>query len=306
MKKVFNKLLQLFLTLFVISTLLFFILRFLPGSPFDEEIALSPEVKQSIEAYYKLDQPIYVQYLSYMKGLLSGDLGESYKFQGLSVNTILAQTLPSTLALGLMALLFSYFVGVILAISSINPKKPLWNKSVQFFSNAASSIPNFLSAPLLILIFSFWLDLLPPALWEGPSYYILPVVALSLRPMSLIIRLLRYSGLESIRADYVRMALAKGVSTSAILFKHVLKNSLIPLLAISGSLFAQILSGSFIIEQIFAVPGLAKYFVESVTNRDYTLVIGLSLVYSIILVTANMFFDLLVQIIDPRIQREAS
>lgn len=305
MKKVLHALAQVFITVFAIATLLFFLLRSLPGGPFDEENVLPPEIKQKIEAQYKLDKPVYVQYFYYIKDLAQGHLGESYKFQGKSVNEILKQTLPSTLLLGVMTLFFSYIVGIVLGLSSINPQTPLWNSSVQFFANAASSVPTFLAAPLLILVFSFWFDLLPPALWEGPSYYILPVLSLSLRPLSLIVRLLRYSGLESIKADYVRMAMAKGASLNTILFKHVFKNSVIPLLAISGSLFAQILSGSFVVEQIFAVPGLAKYFLESVVNRDYTLVIGLSLVYSIILVVANMFFDMITQVVDPRLQRGA-
>lgn len=297
MKKAFS----VFLTLFTIITILFFILRILPGGPFDEEQALAPELKKMVEAKYHLDQPVFTQYFSYLGNVVKGDLGESYRLTGKKVTEILADTLPATFLLGLLSLLVSYIFGIALAMTSLGPGRVWWGRFVQFFANAGSSMPTFLAGPLLIMIFSFWLDWLPPALWDGPSYYILPVLALSLRPMSLIIRLIRSAGLESIQTDYVRTAQAKGVSEKTILFKHVLRNSLIPLISISGSIFAQILSGGFLVEEIFAVPGVSRHFIESVSNRDYSLVMGLTLVYACMLIGFNVLFDFIASLIDPRI-----
>lgn len=302
MKKIFSSL----VTLFLIITLLFFILRGLPGGPFDTEQALPPEIKAQIETKYGLNAPVYKQYFSYLGHLLKGDLGESYRFQDQKVSTILKDTLPATFKLGILCLITSYLIGIFLGIISLRKGKLWLSESIQFFANAGSCMPTFLAAPILILVFSFWLDWLPPALWEGPKYYILPVFALSLRPMSLIIRLIRVSGLENINTDFVRMAQAKGLSENVILFKHVLKNSLVPLLTISGGLFASILSGGFLVEEIFAVPGVARHFIESVTNRDYSLVMGLAIMYSMLLITFNLLFEFITGFIDPRISKEGN
>ncbi len=303
MKLALRKLLQFFLTLFLISTVLFFLLRSLPGGPFDDEVVLAPEIKAQVENHYHLRDPLLTQYASYMGGLFTGDLGESYRFQEVKVSSILRDTLPATFALGGMAFLLSYFIGIFLGILAAG-RSVFISQIILGFSQIGSSVPTFLAAPILISIFSFYFDLLPPALWNGSTYWILPVVALSLRPLSLIIRLVRTSAVENLQTDYIKSARAKGLTENHVLYKHVLKNSLIPLLSISGSLLAQILSGSFIVEQIFAVPGVAKHFVESVGNRDYSLLIGLTLVYSILLVAGNMFFDILAAVIDPRISVE--
>ncbi len=292
---------QFFLTMFFIVTILFFLLRLLPGGPFDGEIALTPEMKSHVEEKYKLGSPLYIQYFNYLNQLLHGDLGESYKFEDRKVTEILKETLPVTLSLGLCALFVSYLLGIGLGILSIGTRNSFVNSFIELLANAGSSIPTFLAGPILIFLFSFYLDWLPPALWESPRYYILPLVALSLRPTSLIIKLIRSSGLENIKAEYVQTARAKGVKDFAVLYKHVLKNSLIPLLSISGSLFAQILSGSFLVEQIFAIPGVASHFVESVIDRDYSLLIGLTLVYATILIITNMVMDEVATLVDPRL-----
>lgn len=286
----------------VIATLTFLLLRILPGGPFDQEKALPPEVKANIEAKYNLNAPIHVQYMDYMVALLHGDLGESYKYIGRPITDILAETLPNSLQLGLYALLISFLIGIPAGVYAASKHNTLADNITMITAISGVSLPSFLVAPLLILFFSFYLEILPPALWEGPEFYILPIVTLGVRPAAVIARLTRSSVLDVIRSDYIRTARAKGLSEMVILYKHVLKNSLIPVLTFSGPLVAGVLTGSFVIELIFAVPGMAKHLIQSVSNRDYPLILGTTLVFSLALVMANLIVDLLYAYFDPRIK----
>jgi oligopeptide transport system permease protein len=289
-------------TIFIVVTLTFFILRLLPGGPFDSETALDPQIRQRLEAQYGLDLPVHSQYLRYVGNLARGDLGESYQYTGQNISELLADALPVTVGLGLMSLVFSFLAGIPLGLWTAAAHRTRFDAVALIATISAMSLPSFLTGPLLVLIFSFWLDWLPPALWDSPRYYILPVATLSIRPMAMVARLVRASVLEVIHSDYVRAARAKGLGENRILFKHILRNSVIPITAIAGSLVANVLMGSLIVEMIFAVPGIARHFVDSVVNRDYPLVLALTIAYSVILVVGNMLMDLVSSAVDPRIR----
>ena len=288
--------------IFIIATCTFLALRLMPGGPFDSEKALPPEVKANIDAKYNLNAPLYEQYWDYITGLAHGDFGESYKYIGRNVADIISETLPVSFQLGIFALIISFAMGIPLGVFAASRHNTLWDNGSMFLAISGVSLPSFLVAPILIFIFCFWMNLLPTAFWDGPTHYVLPSFILGIRPAAVIARLTRASVLEVIRSDYVRTAKAKGLSRFSVLYKHVLRNSLIPVLTFSGPLAAGILSGSFIIEVIFAVPGMGKHLIQSVTNRDYPLIMGLTLLFSIMLVLANLIIDLLYSYFDPRIK----
>lgn len=293
---------ETFFTIFVICTLTFLMLRFTPGGPFDSEKALPPEVKANIEAKYKLNEPVYVQYFDYLNKVVHLDLGESYKYVGRPIFDIIKESCPVSFQLGIYAMLVSFIIGIPLGvIAAANHNK--WIDTVAMgLAISGVALPSFLMAAIAILVFSLQLGWLPPALWDGPEYYIMPVIILGIRPAAVIARLTRSSVLDVIRSDYVRTAYAKGLEQKVVLFKHVLRNSLIPVVTVSGPLVASILSGSFVIELIYAVPGMGKHLIQSVTNRDYPLILGMTLLYSAMLILANLIVDLLYVIIDPRIK----
>ena len=288
--------------LFIIASLVFVLLRTLPGGPFDEERSLPAEIKANIQAKYQLDAPLHEQYFMYMKKLLKGDLGESFKYLEQNVTDIIMDSLPISVQLGLYALIISYLLGIPLGVLAAFKHNTFWDRIAMVIAISGLAVPSFLVAPLGILFFCFYLDWFEVALWEGPSYYILPVLVLGTRPVSVIARLVRSSMLEIIHSDYIRTAKAKGLHPFVIMYKHVLKNAFLPVLTFSGPLVAGLLTGSFIIEQIFAIPGISKHLISSVTNRDYPLVLGATLVYCTILVLANLIVDLLYSYFDPRIK----
>ncbi len=286
----------------IIATITFVLLRFLPGGPFDSEKALPPEVKANIEAKYNLNDPLIVQYSNYILGLAQGNLGESYKYIGRTVADIMAAALPVSIQLGTYALFLAFLIGIPLGVFAAANHNTWKDSTMMITAMSGVALPSFLVGPILILIFSSKLDLLPPAMWEGPIYYVLPVVTLGIRPAAIIARLTRSSVLDVIHSDYIRTARAKGLNMQVVLFKHVLRNSLIPVLTVSGPLIANLLSGSFIIEMIFAVPGMGRHFIQSVTNRDYPLIMGATVVYASLLVLANLLVDILYAVVDPRIR----
>jgi oligopeptide transport system permease protein len=315
-----RRLLSSFGVLFTIATVTFVLLRALPGGPFDEDQLLQPAVKQNMEAQYGLNKPLLEQYGRHMWGLVSGQWGYSYSYEGRAVSDLILEALPVSLQLGLYSLLLSFLVGIPLGVFSASHHRTSFDTLIQFLTVGGLSIPSFVIAPLLITFFCFgwplnhwapefhqWLLdadlLLPVALWSSPRHMILPVVSLSLRPAAFIARLTRASVLDVMQSDFVRMARSKGLSESQVIYSHVLRNSLLPIVTHSGPMVAGLLSGSFVIEMIFALPGLAKYFVQGVFFRDYPLVLGLTLVFSILLVLCNLFVDLIYQWVDPRMEK---
>ena len=286
----------------IIASLTFLMLRILPGGPFDTEKALPPEIKANIEAKYHLNEPIYRQYQEYMVGLLHGDLGESYKYVGRNVLDIISETLPVSAELGIYALILSFLIGIPVGVYAASKHNTWVDNALMICSISFVSLPSFLVAPLLIILFCFTFRIFEPALWEGPACYVLPMVVLATRSMAIIARLTRSCVLEVIGADYIRTARSKGLAHRTILFNHVLKNSLIPVLTFSGPLAAEVLSGSFVVEQIFAIPGLGKHMILSVSNRDYPLILATTLLFSVMLISANLIVDLLYAYLDPRIK----
>jgi oligopeptide transport system permease protein len=307
-KYVSKRLIEALVTVWVIATLTFLLLRFLPGGPFDQEKTLPPEIKANIERKYGLNEPLTKQYTDYIVKLVHGDLGESYKYIGRSVTDIIKESFPVSFQLGFYSLMLAFLIGVPLGIFAAGKHNTFWDSAAMILAVSGVALPSFVFGPLLVLIFCFGVPfesmrgLLPPALWDGPIYYILPVITLGIRPAAIIARLMRSSVLEVIHADFVRTAKAKGLTQKVVMYKHVLKNSLLPVITISGPLCAGVLSGSFVNEIIFAVPGMGKHLVQSVTNRDYPLVLGLTLIYAILLVLANLVVDLLYVVVDPRIK----
>ena len=289
-------------TIWVIATATFLLLRVLPGGPFDSEKALLPEIKAAIERKYKLDAPLLEQYVSYLGNIARGDLGESYKYLGRNISEIIGESLPASLQLGIYSLVLAYVIGIPAGVIAARFHNRWLDHALMALAISGVSLPSFLIAPILILIFCFGLGWFEPALWQGPEYYILPTIVLGTRSAAVIARLVRASVLEVIRSDYIRTGRAKGLSERALLFKHVLRNSLIPVLTFSGPLVAGIITGSFVVEQIFAVPGIGKHMVMSVSNRDYPLILGTTLVFSVILVLCNLIVDLLYAYVDPRIK----
>ena len=299
---VVGRILEGIFALWIVATITFGLLRVLPGGPFDQEKTLPPEILANVQAKYHLDKPLYVQYGHYMSGLLRGYLGESYKYVGRNVSDILKDSLPVSVQLGVYSLILAFLIGIPMGIFSSQRVNTLSDRLTVITSIAGVSLPSFVIAPLFILFFGFYLGWLEVALWEGPLFYILPAIVLGLRPAATVARLTRSSVLDILDSDYVRTARAKGLSETMIFYKHILKNAFLPVLTFSAPLVAGILTGSFIIERIFAIPGMGDHFVNSVTNRDYPLILGALLVYSSLLILSNMLADLFYVYFDPRIK----
>lgn len=292
-------------TLLALMTLTFFVMRIVPGGPFDSERALPDEVKANIAAKYHLDEPIWKQYVRYLGDLAQGDLGPSYRYMGTrGVNEIISESLPVSAQLGFFAIALAMLIGVPFGALAAYRRNTWFDFSAMFAAIAGISLPNYLLASILILVFSMHLGWLPPALWDDWKSMILPVVTLSARPTALIARLTRASLLETLNTDYIRTAKAKGLDTFTILFKHALKNALVPVVTLLGPLTAAVITGSFVIEVIFAIPGMGRHFVSAVTDRDYTLIMGVTIVYGVIVIAANLIVDMLYAWIDPRIRLE--
>lgn len=297
-KRIFNA----FIVLWIVITITFFLMHAIPGGPFTAEKSLPPYVLHSIEERYKLNDPLYKQYGDYLCNLVQGDLGPSFKYPGRSVNDIIKDGFPVSFKLGIEAILIAIIIGIPVGILA-GVKKDKWqDRAVNFFTTLGVAVPSFVVAALLIYVLSTKLHLLPAAMWNGWRYEIMPAVALSGMPMSFIARLTRSSMLDILSQDYIKTARGKGLSWSKVLIKHALPNSLIPVVTYLGPMTASILTGSFVIETIFAIPGLGQYFVTSIYNRDYTVILGVTIFYSVIVIVLNMVVDLLYPLLDPRIK----
>lgn len=297
-----KRLLSIIATLFVLATITFFLMRVVPGGPFDSDKALPPDIKANVEAKFGLNLPMHVQYLRYLNGLVHLDFGPSFKYMGRTVTEIIGDTLPTSMELGLYSLILAIGLGIPLGILSAYKQNSWVDFSAMFVAVAGISLPSYFVGAILIYVFSLRLNLLPPALWEEWASKILPTITLGTRPAALIARLTRAALLESIRSDYVRTARAKGLSERVVILKHALRNSLIPVVTLIGPLAAYVVTGTFVIEYVYAIPGMGKYFIDGVTNRDYPLIMGVTMVYGFVLVFANLLVDVAYAIIDPRIR----
>ncbi len=301
LKYLLNKLISVLITFIVIISVSFTLLRTLPGSPFDEGKFSSPEIEAKMQAKYGLDKPIQEQYFSYIKGIFfKADLGPSLKYPNRDVNEILFEALPVSLQLGLLAFLVSILVGMSLGIIAAQTRFKFIENIINQISTFGISMPSFIFAAILIYVLGLQLKILPVALWEGPRYLIMPVLTLSVAPTAYIIRITKSAFKKNQNQVFVRMAQAKGISYFDVLLKHILLNSLIPIITVIGPLFAILITGSFVVEYIFALPGIGKYFVTAFINRDYFLVSGVIVIFSSILLFANTVVDLLIIMIDPK------
>jgi oligopeptide transport system permease protein len=288
--------------LLVVATITFVLLRFLPGGPFDSDKALPPEVIRNIEARYRLDAPLLEQYVHYLAGIARGDLGPSYKYIGRDVSAILADALPVSLLLGSVSLLLAIAAGIPIGLAAGARRGQAADRALQGLALLGLSLPGFVLGAALVLGVGLGLGWLPAALWEGPRYVILPALTLAALPATYIAQLTRTSVIEVMDLDYVRTARAKGLPESIVRRRHVLRNALLAVVTYFGPLLAVLLTGSFVVEQIFAVPGMGRFFVTAVTNRDYPLVLGVTLVYAALVVLSNLAVDLLYSWLDPRIR----
>ena len=297
-----DRLFSIALTLAAVITLTFFMMHAVPGGPFVQDKEVPREVVEVLEAKYHLNDPLYKQYLNYVGGILTWDLGPSYQKIGLSVNDIINSSFPVSMKLGGLAVIVVILFGIPAGILSAVKRDALPDHVIRLIVTLGQTIPNFVLATLLIYIFSAQFKILPSYGLKTWKHYILPVMALSGYSLSFVARLTRSSMLETLQQDYIRTARAKGVPEFQVIFKHALRNSLIPVVTYMGPMIAFILTGSFVVERIFAIPGMGKFFVDSITNRDYTVLMGLTILNAILLCAAVLIVDILYGIIDPRIR----
>ncbi|SNV59715.1 ABC transporter permease [Veillonella rodentium] len=298
---VFRRLGGAIIILWVIITVTFALMHAIPGGPFTTEKKLPPQVKASIEAKYHLDDPLWKQYGDYLGSVVQGDLGPSFKYEGRSVNDIINDAFPVSAQLGLLALAVAVVGGITAgAISAMRPNG-IVDYVITFVSTLGISVPTFIIGAVLVYVVGFELGWLPVALWRGPSYMVLPVLTLAAQPMAFIARLTRSGLLDVYQQEYIRTARAKGLSRWTILTRHALGNAILPVITYLGPLAAGLLTGSFIVETIFAIPGLGQYFVTSIYNRDYTVILGITIFYSALVVALNILVDMVYPLIDPRV-----
>ena len=301
MKKfVLSRVLQAIPTLWVIATLTFFMTRYAPGGPFDAEKAIPQEIKVKLESHFGLDRPLFDQYLLYLKNLLRGDLGPSFKYSGWEVSELIATAFPASLTLGVLSLGVALFIGIPAGIMAALRKNTWLDYLPMSLSMAGICLPTFVLGPLLIYIFSTQLGLFPPLGWYGPSDWFLPSFTLGLFYAAYVARLTRAGMLETLQQDYVRTARAKGATPWRVVTRHALRGGLLPVVTYLGPAFAGLISGSFVIESIFFIPGLGKFFVTAAFNRDYTMVLGTVLFYASLIILLNLLVDLLQAWIDPK------
>ena len=303
-KSIVGRILSMVLVLWVIITVTFVLMHAIPGGPFTAEKALPEAVMKNIEARYRLNDPLPKQYVDYWANLLQGDLGPSFKYESRTVNEIIAEGFPVSAELGLIAVSFSVLIGVPAGMAGALYQNRWPDHLVMLLATVGISVPSFILATVLIYIFALWLQLLPAAMWGSPEYVILPALALAGMPTAFNARLTRSSMLEVLAQDYIRTARAKGIAPLKILWLHALKNALLPVVTYLGPMIAAIFTGSFVIESIFAIPGLGRHFVTSIYNRDYTVILGITVFYSALLVLMNFLVDLAYLWLDPRIKMD--
>ncbi|MET3926095.1 ABC transporter permease [Devosia sp. 2618] len=293
---------MMLLTLWAIVTLTFFLMHAVPGGPFVSEKMFAPEIQAALNAKYGLDQPVWQQYLSYLRGVVTFDLGPSFKYPGVSVNTMIADGLPVTLRTGLLAVIAVVALGVPLGIIAALNRNKWPDTTVMLIATIGVAIPSYVIATVTLYIFALRLGWVPTFGLNDWRGYILPVFALSGFWVSFVARLTRSSLLETFEQDYMTTARAKGLRPSQVLFKHGLRNSLVPVVTVLGPVVANLITGSFVIEQIFALPGIGRQFVLSITNRDYTAIMGITIFYAAALMVMILIVDLLYAVLDPRIK----
>jgi len=291
-------------TLLVLLTVTFFLMRVAPGGPFDTEKALPPEIQANLDRKYHLDEPLVQQYGRYLLDLARGDLGPSFQYRDYTVNELVATGFPVSLRLGGSAILLAFLVGGLLGTIAALRQNSATDYAVMATAMTGISIPNFVMAPLLVLVFAVFLKWLPAGGWNDGAVQntVLPIIALALPQIAYVARLMRGSMIEVLRGDAIRTARAKGLPEHRVILRHALKPALLPVISYLGPATAAIITGSVVIEQIFGIPGLGRYFVQGALNRDYTLVMGVVVFYGVLIILFNFLVDLIYALLDPKIR----
>jgi len=298
----FRRLLSAIPTLLVLLALSFALIRVAPGGPFDAEKQIPPEIQERLNEVYHLDEPLYQQFGRYLVGLVQGDFGPSFQYKDYTVTELIAAGFPVSLKLGGLAMLLALFVGVSIGTLAALKQNSRTDHAVMGVAMTGISIPNFVLAPLLVLVFAVTLRWLPAGGLGDWRNLVLPVISLALPQIAYIARLTRGSMIEVLRSDFIRTARAQGLPTLEIILGHALKPALVPIVSYLGPATAGIITGSVVIEQIFGVPGLGRYFVQGALNRDYTLVMGIVVFYGVLIIAFNFFVDLAYRWLDPRVK----
>jgi oligopeptide transport system permease protein len=299
---ILKRLLWLVLTLWVIFTVSFFLMRAVPGGPFDSDRKLEKEIEDNIKRYYHFDEPLYQQYRRHLANALRGDLGPSYKLPDYTVNQVIAQGLPVSMALGVLALAFAMTLGLVAGITSAVRRGSLADVALMSIATIGIAVPSFVVAGLAVILFVFVFPIFPAAGWGSFQQLLLPAMCLGAPYAADVARISRTSMLDILSQDHIRTARAKGLSPARVIWGHALPGSLLPVVSFLGPAIAGILTGSLVIERIFAIPGLGSHFVEASLQRDFTLAMGCVLVYTVLVYMLNFFVDLSYSILDPRVE----
>ncbi len=300
LKYIVKRVLLALLTILIICMITFFVMHAVPGGPFNREKALSQSTIDALNARYGLDKPLWSQFINYMKSLLKGDFGVSLK-NGREIRDIIAESFPISARLGLTAMAFALSLGIIFGSAAAIMRNKWPDRVIVFFSTLFTAVPSFVLATLLLLIFSIKLGWVP--VWTATeTHYVLPVMALAAYPLAYTTRLSKTSMLDALSQDYIRTARSKGVPKWKIIFKHALKNSLIPVITYAGPQIAYIITGSMVVETVFTVGGIGTKFVSAINNRDYTLIMATTIFLATLMVIATMICDILYKLVDPRIK----
>ncbi|HVT53038.1 MAG TPA: oligopeptide ABC transporter permease OppB [Dongiaceae bacterium] len=289
-------------TLFIIITGSFFMIRLAPGGPFDRERVVPPDIMKNLLRAYHLDEPLWRQYLRYLEGLSHFDFGPSFKYKDFSVAQLIAQGFPTSLTLGSMAMIAALVIGLTLGIWAALRQNSAVDYTAMGTAMVGIAIPNFVIAPMLTLVFGLILGWLPVGGWGSPSNFVLPVVALCLPQIAAISRLTRASMIEVLGSNFVRTARAKGMPERITITRHAIRAAMLPVVSYLGPAIAQIITGSVVVEQIFGIPGIGRYFVQSSLNRDYTMVMGVTIFYGALVIFCNLVADILYGVLDPKVR----
>jgi len=301
-----NRLLQAIPVLLIVISATFMLVHSAPGGPFSADKAVPPEVIKALEAQYKLDQPMWKQYVSYLGDVIQGDFGPSFKYSGRSVNELIAAGIPATAELALYAMLVALVIGVSAGVAAAMRPNSLQDYVPMSAAMLGICMPSFLLGPLLVLIFGIYLEWLPVSGWgDMPGDKIMPSITLGTGYAAYIARLSRGGMLEVLSQDYIRTARAKGLLEPVIIFKHAMRGGLIPVVAFLGPAFAGLLGGSFVVETIFQIPGLGRFYVQAAFNRDYTMILGMTIFFATLIILFNLLSDMLAIWLDPKLRQQA-
>ncbi|WLR51584.1 ABC transporter permease subunit [Bacillus tianshenii] len=302
LKYIGKRLLYMLLTLWLIVSVTFFLMRAAPGTPFTGEKELPPAIQANLEAYYGLDKPWYMQYVDYLVSVAQWDFGPSFKYKGQSVNDLISDGFPVSFILGMESILLALALGVLLGVIAALRHNKWQDYSAMIIAVLGISVPSFIMASALQYFLAIKMDIFPVARWGTFMHTVLPALALASTPMAFIARLTRSSMLEVLSNDYIKTAKAKGLNSSEITIRHTIRNAMMPVVSYMGPLISAILTGSFVIEKIFGIPGLGMHFVTSITNRDYSVIMGVTVFFSVLLLVSILLVDIAYSLIDPRIK----